>query len=160
MIKKVNAERDARLEERRRLGVKASEDPSENAILAVETGDIEYLRRAISAGANLSRGDSLGMTALHHAAADGFRDAVRVLVSSGKCDFLQRDGLGRVPSQLAAEWSGDMAVARLLMKHQMRQAAEKGVPAVHPPIALRFREFPAEAGEIPALQREDGPGNK
>lgn len=69
------------------------------------------------------------MTPLHHAAALGARPCIRLLVNSGKCDYLLQDNLGRYASDLAIEWARDYAVARLLTKHQVRQAYEQGVPA-------------------------------
>lgn len=78
---------------------------------------------------NVNMQDTEGMTMLHHAAALGFRDAVRALVTDGRCDYSIRDNQGRYAFELALEWSGDIAVARLLEKKLMQQAAARGVPA-------------------------------
>jgi ankyrin repeat protein len=76
--------------------------------------------------------DEDGMTALHHAAALGARPCVRLLVASGKCDYLLRDNQGRYAFELAIEWAHDYAVARLLAKKQAQQAASRGEPAFVP----------------------------
>jgi ankyrin repeat protein len=62
------------------------------------------------------------MTALHYIAAYRARPALRVLLKSGKCDFLIRDGQGRLPSQLAREFARDDVMARLLLIKEIRQA--------------------------------------
>jgi hypothetical protein len=66
-------------------------------------------------------------TALHYIAAYRARPALRVLLKCGKCDFLIRDGQGRLPSQLAREFGRDDAMARLLIIKEMRQAKAQGV---------------------------------
>jgi ankyrin repeat protein len=67
-----------------------------------------------------------GATALHYVAAYRARPALRVLLKSGKSDFLMRDGKGRLPSQ-AREFGRDDAMARLLMIKEMRQAQARGI---------------------------------
>ena len=76
--------------------------------------------------------DSQGMTALHHAAARGARPCIRLLVATGKCNYLLPDKQGRYAFELALEWARDYAVARLLMKKQVQQAHKRGVPAYVP----------------------------
>jgi ankyrin repeat protein len=66
-------------------------------------------------------------TALHYTAAYRARPALRVLLKSGKCDFLVRDGQGRLPSELAREYGNDDAMARLLLIKEMRQARAQGI---------------------------------
>ncbi|MNH42075.1 hypothetical protein D3C79_1036940 [compost metagenome] len=65
------------------------------------------------------------MTALHYAAATGFRPCIRLLVNSGKCDYLIQDNKGRLASELAYEWGRDNAVGLLLQKKEVRQAYEE-----------------------------------
>jgi ankyrin repeat protein len=77
--------------------------------------------------------DEEGMTALHHAASRGARPFIRLLVKSGKCDYLIQDREGRYASDLAIRWARDYAVGRLLSIHQCSQAWERGVPAWEPP---------------------------
>jgi ankyrin repeat protein len=67
------------------------------------------------------------MTALHYIAAYRARPALRVLLKSGKCDFLIRDGQGRLPSQLAREFGRDDAMARLLLIKEIRQAQAQNI---------------------------------
>ena len=94
---------------------------------AVKTNSYQYTKAALKKGANPNFQDDEGMTALHHAAAMGARTSLRMLVSSGKCDYLIADKQGRYPSDLAIEWSRDFAVARLLTRKRMEQAHAKGV---------------------------------
>jgi hypothetical protein len=66
-------------------------------------------------------------TALHYIAAYRARPALRVLLKSGKCNFLIRDRLGRLPSQLAREYGHDDAMARLLLIKEVQQAQAQGI---------------------------------
>ncbi len=66
-------------------------------------------------------------TALHYIAAYRARPALRVILKTGKCDFLIRDGQGRLPSQLAREYGHDDAMARLLLIKEIRQAQAQGI---------------------------------
>lgn len=86
---------------------------------------------------DINHRDGDGMTVLHHAAAKGARPCLRLLVASGKCDYLIRDNQGRYPFELAIEWARDYAVARLLMKKQAQQAHRQGVPAYVPRAAAQ-----------------------
>lgn len=85
------------------------------------------VRTALSRGGDPNYQDADGMTALHHAAAVGSRAGIRVLVGSGKCDYLIPDNYGRFAAQLASEMSQDFAVARLLTKKRIAQARAQGV---------------------------------
>jgi len=98
----------------------------------VKVGDANALRTALAAGGTVNAQDDDGMTALHHAAAKGARPCIRLLVATGKCDYLIRDNRGRYAFELAVEWGRDYAVARLLMQKQARQAAAQAVPAFVP----------------------------
>lgn len=86
----------------------------------------------LAEGADVNVADDYGMTPLHHAAVRGARPCVRLLVASGRCDFLARDKQGRYAFELAIEWAKDFAIARLLMNKQAEQAAAQGVPAYVP----------------------------
>lgn len=114
--------------DRPRFEVKAKPDLA--LIHHIKAGRASLVNAQIAMGADVNTTDENGMTALHHAAASGARPCIRVLVASRKCDFLIRDKWGRTASDLAIEWARDGAVARLLSKHQMRQAHERGVPPV------------------------------
>lgn len=89
-------------------------------------------KEALDQGADVNAQDEHGMTALHHASVRGARPCIRLLVASGKCDYLRRDNFGRYPFELAIEWARDYAVARLLMKKQAQQAAAQSVQAYVP----------------------------
>lgn len=99
---------------------------------AVREGDLSGVGYALGHGAAASAQDAEGMTALHHAAAMGARVCVRMLMASGRCDYLAVDHHGRYASQLASEWGNDHALARLLRKKQRDQADALGVPAWTP----------------------------
>lgn len=101
-------------------------------IEAVRTGAVSQVQHALAFGANPNWPDAEKMTALHHAAALGMRPCVRLLVKSGRCDYLLKDAYGRYASDLAIEWSTDHAVARLLGMKRRRQAFEAGRPARTP----------------------------
>ena len=94
---------------------------------AVKVNSFEETRDALARNASPNFQDDEGMTALHHAAARGARTSLRMLVASGKCDYLIADNRGRYPSDLAIEWSRDFAVARLLTRKRMEQAHAQGV---------------------------------
>ena len=111
-------------------GLRAEREAETSPMIeGVRAGDAAAVRDAIASGADVNAVDRRGMTALHHAAALDARPCIRVLVNSGRCDYLRRDELGRYASELAIEWGRDPAVARLLSKHQARQAHERGEPA-------------------------------
>ena len=100
----------------------------EAAILAyVKRGAADFLELLVKDGVNVNMQDENGMTPLHHAVAYGTRPCLRILVNSGRCDYLIRDNLGRYASDIAIEWARDFAVARLLSRHQAKQAATRGV---------------------------------
>lgn len=99
-------------------------------VMVMARADLGLLQHALEGGADVNVTDANGMTALHHAAALGARPCIRLLVGGGRCDYLIRDNQGRYASDLAIEWARDYAVGRLLTKHQMRQAAERGLPPV------------------------------
>lgn len=92
----------------------------------------EHVATLLAEGADVNVQDDNGMTALHHAAVRGARPCIRLLVASGKCDYLMRDNQGRYAFELAIEWARDYAVARLLMKKQVQQAHARGEPAYVP----------------------------
>ncbi|MGG6351650.1 ankyrin repeat domain-containing protein [Pseudomonas putida] len=80
----------------------------------------------IKSGTDVNAQDRFGMTALHYAAATGFRPCIRLLVNSGKCNYLIKDNKGRLASDLAYEWGRDYAVGLLLQKKEARQAYQEG----------------------------------
>lgn len=75
--------------------VRAS-DASSYLCAAAARGDISELQRLIAAGADVSRSDYDGRTALHLAACEGQEAAVRLLIAAG-CDLSPRDRWGNTP---------------------------------------------------------------
>ncbi|WP_137137946.1 ankyrin repeat domain-containing protein [Pseudomonas asiatica] len=97
-------------------------------IREVKAGKVSSVERSIQLGINVNAQDKFGMTALHYAAATGFRPCIRLLVNSGQCNYLLQDNKGRLASELAYEWGRDYAVGLLLQKKEARQAYEEGRP--------------------------------
>lgn len=97
-------------------------------IAAAKKGDFSRLNEIINSGVDVDVNyqDSSGMTALHHAAMMNARPCIRVLVGSGKCDYLIRDNFKRY----AVDLTNDVAVERLFYKKQAVQAFERGVPVI------------------------------
>lgn len=82
-------------------------------------------------GADVNFQDNNGMTALHHAVVNGARNCLRVLVNSGKCDYLLRDNHGQYASMIAFQ-KQDYAVGVLLSKKQVMQDYEWRAPVFVP----------------------------
>jgi hypothetical protein len=74
-----------------------------------------------------------GQTALHVTAATKARRALRVLIGSGRCDFLLRDRQGRFASELAYLYGEDPAVTRWLRVHERRQGEARGITLTRRP---------------------------
>ena len=85
---------------------------------ACDRGCLEAVQLLLYAGANLSRTDCYGRTALHRAAVEAPRRVARVLVDAG-ADVDARDLLLDSPLHVAAIW-GNEGVARLLVSHGAR----------------------------------------
>ncbi len=66
-------------------------------------------------------------TALHTAAAAQAREAIRKLIAVPDCDFLIRDGQGRLASEHAYLFGRDPALARLLGNKERAQARAQGI---------------------------------
>lgn len=116
-----------------RAAVQRQVDMRRGLFLAVQRLSAEQLDRwLVVPGVNVNVRDEQGMTPLHHAAASGARPCIRLLVASGKCDYLIRDNQGRYAFELAIEWARDYAVGRLLSMKQAQQAAAQGVTAYEP----------------------------
>jgi len=74
-----------------------------------------------------------GASVLHILAAGGARQALRVILKSDEIDFLLRDNQGRLASELAYLYGGDVAMARLLGITERKQAAAKGIKLTRRP---------------------------
>jgi ankyrin repeat protein len=95
---------------------------------AAKRGDAANLQRLIDQGAPVNFTDQTDhAAALHYIAAHDARPALRVVLGSGKCDFLIRDREGRLPSEIAREYGHDRAMARLLLIKEIRQAQAQDI---------------------------------
>jgi ankyrin repeat protein len=95
---------------------------------AARKGDAGTLQLLLEQGAPVDFVDPVDhATALHYVAAYDARPALRVLLKSGKCDFLVRDWEGRLPSEIAREYGLDYAMARLLLIKEVQQAQAQGI---------------------------------
>ncbi|MNF96982.1 Ankyrin repeats (3 copies) [compost metagenome] len=92
-----------------------------------KAGKVWDVERDIQSGIDVNAQDKFGMTALHYAAATGFRPCIRLLVNSGRCNYLLKDNKGRLASELAYEWGRDYAVGLLLQKKEVRQENEQDI---------------------------------
>lgn len=113
------------------LGQLSQSECSELGLELIEAGrecNAAKLQRLINRNAPVNFIDPHDhATALHYIAAYRARPALRVILKSGKCDFLIRDGQGRLPSQLAREYGHDVAMARLLLIKEIQQAQAQGI---------------------------------
>jgi ankyrin repeat protein len=107
-------------------------DIGEEFIAAAEDADPERLEALAAQGAPINYRDPWnGATALHYVAAQGARPAFRVLLKTGKCDFLVRDDEGRLVSEMAGAYGRDLVMERLLLMKEISQARQTGVPLDH-----------------------------
>lgn len=112
---------------------KTRADQERQFVRAALLGWAYAVKHFVDAGVNVNAQDEDGMTPLHCAASVGSRACVRLLLASGRCDYLLQDRKGRYASDLAMTWARDHAMARLLRKKQRQQAFVQGVPAWEPP---------------------------
>lgn len=95
---------------------------------AARQGKAETLRAMLARGFPVNYQDpETGDTALHLVAAHQARKALRVLLATGECNFLLRDGQGRLSSEVAYLDGRDPAVSRLLGIKEKKQGAAEGV---------------------------------
>ena len=88
---------------------------------------------ALGWGADPNFQDAEGLTALHRVASLGSRTCVRMLVATGRCNYLLQDNYGRYAADLAIEWARDFALGRWLRRKQIEQARRQGVRPWEPP---------------------------
>lgn len=103
------------------------DDPSSMLLIGARSADARMVKEYLDAGGDPNQRDSDGMTALHYAAAFGARPCIRLLVKSGRCNYLLKDKYGRYASELAYEWGLDYAVGELLSKKEAMQAYKENV---------------------------------
>jgi hypothetical protein len=103
---------------------------------AAERGNPQMIGAFIEEGFPANWQDpQTGQSALHVTAATKARRALRVLIGSGRCDYLLRDRQGRLASEMAYLYGEDSAVTRWLRIHERRQAAAKGIKLTRRPRA-------------------------
>lgn len=127
---------------------------------AAENGDAARLGELLARGVPVnSRDPDTGATALHYAAAQGARRALRVLLRDGGSDHLIRDKQGRLPSELAGLYGNDPAMARLLLRKEAEQARASGIRLHrrddHGSAPPRPQEAPRGATPRPSRQRHE-----
>lgn len=103
---------------------------------AAEQGDATAIHAFLLAGfdPNEKRAKSQD-TVLHIAATRNARDVARVLIESRKCDYLLRDGQGRLASEKAYLFGNNPALARLLGIKERDQAEASGIRLTRKPAA-------------------------
>lgn len=72
-------------------------------------------------------------TVLHIAAGSRARKVLRLILSTGQCDFLLRDEQGRLASELAFLYGQDIAVAKLLGIKERKQGEAQGIKVTRRP---------------------------
>lgn len=105
---------------------------------AAERGNPQIIGAFIEEGFPVNwQSPKTGETALHVSASTGARNALRVLVGCGQCDFLLRDKQGRLASEQAYLYSRVSAVTRWLRIHERRQAKAQGIKLTRRPNTSR-----------------------
>lgn len=72
--------------------------------------------------------EQTGGTALHVAAAYDCREIVRLLVNTGRCDYLAEDDAGRTPAAVARRLGADPVISRLLARKEAQQRRNQSPP--------------------------------
>jgi hypothetical protein len=95
---------------------------------AAERGNYRVLIAMLDGGFPINYQDPRsGRAALHAVAASRARTALRVLLKTDECDFLVRDGQGRLPSEMAYLYGKDPVIARFLARKERQQAQKQGI---------------------------------
>lgn len=101
---------------------------------AAEKGNSDKISAILDHGFPVNYQDPrTGQAALHIAVACQARDALRVLLKTGECDFLLRDKQGRLASEMAYLYGEDAAVARFLGIKERKQAERAGITLTRRP---------------------------
>lgn len=108
---------------------------------AVKMGNEKKARSMLEAGVPINCTEpSTRFTALHYAAARRAHAIVEMLLARGGFDHLQRDGFGRLASELAGRFGDNPELAERLRMLEAGQAQERG-------IILTFRPRPPPTDE-------------
>jgi hypothetical protein len=115
-------------------GSKAMTSIGREFLKAAERGNARMVGAFIEEGFPVNYQDrETEETALHVTAATRARNALRVLLSCGLCNFLLRDKRGRLASEMAYLFGRDPAAARLLRVKERKQAAANGIKLTRRP---------------------------
>ncbi|MBF0206024.1 MAG: ankyrin repeat domain-containing protein [Oligoflexia bacterium] len=87
-----------------------------NIANAIVSFDLEFLRKFLQKGNNISLPDKMGMTPLHVATISGVIRVVDLIISCGG-ELDAKNRTGQTAMMLAAK-SGDLATVKLLLKHK------------------------------------------
>jgi len=102
--------------------------------LAARYGDFKTIKRLFDIGVPPTLTEpSTGFTLLHYIAARGIGTPVHGLLRRYAFDFLLRDHLGRLPSELAATVAENFALAGSLRDLELEQADRQGVTLTYRP---------------------------
>ena len=102
--------------------------------LAARSGDYRTMKRLLDYGVPPSLVEpSTGFTLVHYIAARGVSVPVRGLLRQYSFNFLLRDHLGRLPSELAATVAEDFAFASRLRDYELEQADYEGITLTYRP---------------------------
>ena len=102
--------------------------------LAARSGDYRAIKRLLDAGVPPTLVEpSTGFTLVHYIAARGVSGRVRLLLRQYSFNFLLRDHLGRLPSELAATVAEDFAFASRLRTLELEQADSEGITLTYRP---------------------------
>jgi len=102
--------------------------------LAARSSDYRTIKRLLDSGVPPSLVEpSTGFTLVHYIAARGVSVRVRGLLRQYSFNFLLRDNLGRLPSELAATVAEDFAFASRLRDYEIEQADREGITLTYRP---------------------------
>lgn len=101
--------------------------PTDVLCLAVVEGDLAPAKLAIAEDADVNAcHPALDLPIIHIAAGYGFRDIVRTILATERCDLTVRDKFGRLPSDCAAQCAHDYELAEELAQAQAQQFRSSG----------------------------------
>lgn len=110
------------------------EDTLIKFFLAARYGDFKKIKRLLDSGVPPTLSEpSTGFTLLHYIAARGIGAPLSRLIGKYQFDFLLRDHLGRLPSELAATVAEDFALASRLRDQELEQADSQGLKLTYRP---------------------------
>jgi ankyrin repeat protein len=101
---------------------------------ACARGNPASIQIFVDSGMDLTYQDAeTRQSALHSAAGTGARSTIRLLLNSGRCNYLLRDAKGRLASECAYLFGEDVALARLLGNKERKQAVAEGIALTRRP---------------------------